>query len=65
MVDQAVVDGSIGGHGGEVLRYLRRFEECLLEARRPLVDAREGAGCIPTCAAARESVRPGTAGEGG
>ncbi|HEV8636614.1 MAG TPA: hypothetical protein VG370_20535 [Chloroflexota bacterium] len=59
------MDGSIGGHGGEVLRYLRHFEECLLEDRRPLVDEREGAGCIPTCAAAWESVRPGTAGEGG
>jgi predicted dehydrogenase len=47
------------GHGGEVLRYLRHFEECLLEDRRPLVDEREGARCIATCAAAWESIRTG------
>jgi predicted dehydrogenase len=47
------------GHGTEVLRYLRHFEECLLEDRQPLVNEREGARCIATCAAAWESVRTG------
>jgi predicted dehydrogenase len=47
------------GHGTEVLRYLRHFEECLLEDRRPMVNEREGAKCIATCAAAWESIRTG------
>ncbi len=47
------------GHGNEVLRYMRHFEECLLEDKRPRVDEIEGAKCIAVCAAAWESVETG------
>ena len=47
------------GHGREVWRYLRHFEACLVEDRRPLVDEIEGAKCIATCAAIAESMRTG------
>jgi predicted dehydrogenase len=47
------------GHGGEVLRYLRHMEACIVEDRRPLVDEIEGAKCIATCAAVAESIRTG------
>lgn len=47
------------GHGREVWRYLRHFEECLIEDRRPLVDEIEGAKCIAACAAIAESTHTG------
>ena len=47
------------GHGNEVLRYMRHFEECLIEDTRPRVDEIEGAKCIAVCAAAWESVKTG------
>ena len=39
--------------------YMRHFEECLLEDKRPRVDEIEGAKCIAVCAAAWESVETG------
>jgi predicted dehydrogenase len=47
------------GHGREVWRYMRHFEECLLEDKRPLIDEIEGAQVIATAAACWESVRTG------
>ncbi len=47
------------GHGNEVLRYMRHFEECLLEDMRPSVDEIEGAKCIAVCSAAWDSVASG------
>jgi predicted dehydrogenase len=47
------------GHGHEVWRYMRHFEECLVEDKRPLVDEIEGAGVIATAAACWESIRTG------
>lgn len=45
------------GHGNEVLRYMRQFEECVADDRKPLVDEIEGARCIPAYSAARESAQ--------
>lgn len=47
------------GHGREVWRYMRHFEECLLENKRPLIDEREGAQVIATAAACWESIKTG------
>jgi len=47
------------GHGGEVMRYLRHFEDCIINDRKPLVDVREGAKVIATCSASWESLRKG------
>jgi predicted dehydrogenase len=47
------------GHGREVWRYMRHFEECLVEDKRPLIDEIEGAAVIATAAACWESIRTG------
>ena len=47
------------GHGREVWRYMRHFEECLLENKRPLIDEVEGARVIATAAACWESIHTG------
>lgn len=47
------------GHGREVWRYMRHFEECLLEDKRPLIDEIEGAQVIATAAACWESIQTG------
>lgn len=47
------------GHGREVWRYMRHFEECLLTGARPLVDEVEGAQVIATAAACWESIQTG------
>ena len=47
------------GHSGEVLRYMRHFEECLLDDREPEVGVVEGAKCIAVCSAAWDSVASG------
>jgi predicted dehydrogenase len=47
------------GHGGEVVAYLVHLEECILQGGAPLVDQREGARVVATCAACWESVRTG------
>lgn len=51
--------GQEGGHGREVWRYMRHFEECLLEDKRPLVDETAGAHVITTAAACWESIHSG------
>ncbi|MDP6756778.1 MAG: Gfo/Idh/MocA family oxidoreductase [Chloroflexota bacterium] len=47
------------GHGNEVLRYMRHFEECLVEDTTPSVNEVEGAKCIAVCSAAWESLASG------
>lgn len=47
------------GHGREVWRYMRHFEECLIEDKRPLIDEVAGAKVIATAAACWESIRTG------
>ena len=47
------------GHGLEVMRYMRHFEECILEDKRPLVDEVAGAKVIATAAACWDSIRTG------
>ena len=47
------------GHGHEVRRYMRHFEECLLEDKQPLIDEVAGAKVIATAAACWESIRSG------
>ena len=47
------------GHGGEVLRYMRHFEECLRTDKRPLIDEVTGAKVIATASACWESIRTG------
>lgn len=51
--------GHDGGHGREVWRYMRHFEECLLQDKRPLIDEIEGAAVIATAAACWESIHTG------
>ena len=48
-----------GGHGREVWRYMRHFEECLVEDKRPLIDEVAGAKIMATAAACWESIRTG------
>ena len=47
------------GHGLEVLRYMRHFEECLRKDKRPLIDEVAGAKVIATASACWESIRTG------
>ncbi len=47
------------GHGHEVWRYMRHFETCLREDKRPLIDEVAGAKVIATAAACWESIRTG------
>jgi len=47
------------GHGRTVLRYLKHFEECLVEDKTPVPDCFEGAKSIAVCHAAYESIREG------
>ena len=48
-----------GGHGREVWRYMRHFEECIVEDKRPLIDEVEGAKVISTCSACWDSIHSG------
>ncbi len=47
------------GHGATVIRYLKHFEQCLIEDKTPVPDVREGAKSIAVCSAAWESIRTG------
>ncbi|RIK43095.1 MAG: hypothetical protein DCC55_06830 [Chloroflexi bacterium] len=51
--------GKESGHGREVWRYMRHFEQCLLEDRQPLINELEGAQVIATAAACWESIHTG------
>ena len=46
-------------HSGEVLGFLRHFEECLVNDERPLVDVRDGAQIVAICSACWDSVHSG------
>jgi len=46
-------------HAGEVMGFLRHFEDCIVNDRKPLVDARDGAQIIAICSACWESIRTG------
>jgi predicted dehydrogenase len=39
--------------------FLRHFEDCIVNDRKPLVDARDGAQIIAICSACWESIRTG------
>jgi len=47
------------GHGPNVLRYMRHFEECLTEDKEPSPNAVDGAKSIAVCSAAWESINTG------
>lgn len=47
------------GHGPNVLRYMRHFEECLTEGKEPSPNALDGAKSIAVCSAAWESIHTG------
>jgi len=47
------------GHGQEVLRYMRHFEDCLLKDKRPLIDEVAGAKVIATASACWDSIHTG------
>ena len=47
------------GHGQEVWRYMRHFEDCLLQDRKPLIDEVAGAKVIATIAACWEAIQSG------
>lgn len=51
--------GHEGGHGREVWRYMRHFEDCLVNDETPLINEVEGAKVIATAAACWESVHTG------
>jgi predicted dehydrogenase len=52
------IEGTLG-HGAGVMRYLRHFEQCLLDDTEPSPSVREGAKSIAVCAAAWASIRQG------
>lgn len=47
------------GHGETVMRYLRHFEDCLVNDRQPSPGVRDGARSVAVCAAAWESASSG------
>ena len=57
--EQVLPAGDSDDHAGEVMGFLRHFEECLIEDRKPLIDARDGAQIVAICAACWESIRTG------
>lgn len=46
-------------HEGEISLMLQHFEDCLLNDRKPLVGARDGAQIVAVCSACWESIRTG------
>jgi len=52
----------VGGevdHAGEIIGFLRHFEECLVNDEKPLVDVRDGAQIVAICSACWESIATG------
>jgi len=47
------------GHGQTVMRYLKHFEDCLLNDKQPVPGVRDGAKSVAVCSAAWESARTG------
>jgi predicted dehydrogenase len=54
------VEGTLG-HGAGVMRYLRHFEECLMQDVAPSPSVLDGAKSVAVCAAAWQSIRQGGA----
>ncbi len=52
-------EGESDDHAGEVIGFLRHFENCLLNGEEPLVGVRDGAQVVATCAACWESIHTG------
>jgi len=50
---------SESGHLSEVVRYMKHFEDCIENDKKPLIDARDGAKVIATGVAAWESIQTG------
>jgi len=48
-----------GGHSREVWRYMRHFEDCLMQDKKPLINEIVGAKVIATIAACWESIHSG------
>ena len=46
-------------HAGEIIGFLRHFEDCILNDKKPLVDVRDGAQIIAICSACWESIHTG------
>ena len=46
-------------HAGEIIGFLRHFEDCLVEDKKPLVDVRDGAQVIAVCSACWDSIHTG------
>ena len=51
--------GAALGHTGEVIGFLRHFEDCLVNDTRPLVGVRDGAQVVAICSACWESIHSG------
>ncbi len=51
--------GDVEDHAGEVIGFLRHFEDCLVNDEKPLVDVRDGAQIIAICSACWDSIRSG------
>jgi len=48
-------------HAGEVVAFTHHFADCIINDNKPMVDVRDGAQIIATCAACWESIRTGKA----
>lgn len=57
--DLEVPQDEYAGHGGEVVRYMRHFEDCILNDRQPMVDAVQGARTTAVSYAGLESIETG------
>jgi predicted dehydrogenase len=51
--------GQATDHAGEIIGFLRHFEDCLVTDGKPLVDVRDGAQVIAICSACWDSIRTG------
>ncbi|MCC6581468.1 MAG: Gfo/Idh/MocA family oxidoreductase [Phycisphaeraceae bacterium] len=52
-------DYTFDNHAGETPDMLHHFEDCLINGRKPLVDARDGAQIVAVCSACWDSIRTG------
>jgi hypothetical protein len=51
--------GESEDHAGEVIGFLRHFEDCLIHDRQPLVSVRDGAQVVAICSACWDSTHTG------
>lgn len=54
-----IQEETVFGHSEEVVRYMKHFEDCIANDKKPLVDVRDGAKVIATCMAGWESIKTG------